>query len=189
MCMRFFSYFLLSLTLAACQLQENSADQLLTTVKKFYAWVLVNGEATQALAPNIVDIPNSTRFKLETGNLKFFTEKMMSSGVFAPNFPSKVEEYYAKHQAAFAKLPQQEFDEMAKLGRGPMMEVEDMDMFFCAQEYEQTPEFVAKLAIKKINLKGNTAWAVIESPYGWPTTFYFEKINQQWLISGYCVFE
>lgn len=187
--MRFFSYFLLSLTLAACQLQENDADQLLTTVKKFYTWVLVNGEATQALAPKIVDIPNCTRFQLETSTLASFNQKMLSSGVFAPSFPGKVEQYYDKHQAAFAKLPQQEFDEMAKLGRGPMMEVEDMDMFFCAQEYENKPEFVEKLAIKKYNLKGNTAWAVIESPYGWPTTFYFEKINQQWLISSYCVFE
>lgn len=187
--MRFFSYFLLSLTLAACQLQENDADQLLTTVKKFYTWVLVNGEATQALAPKIVVIPNSTRFQLETSTLASFNQKMLSSGVFAPSFPSKVEQYYAKHQAAFAKLPQQEFDKMAKLGRGPMMEVEDMDMFFCAQEYDNTPEFIEKLTVKEFSFNGNTATAVIESTYGWPTTFYFEKINNAWLISGYCVFE
>lgn len=187
--MKSIAYIFLVLILTACNSEKSDADPLLATVKKFYGWVLVNSQATQQLAPKIVDEPNSTRFKLESNNLKSFTEKMLSSGVFASSFPSKVEKYYAQHQANFAKLPQKEFDEMAKFGRGPMMEVEDMDMFFCAQEYEKKPEFVEKLAIKKYNLKGNTAWAVIESPYGWPTTFYFEKINQQWLISGYCVFE
>lgn len=168
---------------------ECDSTPLLATVKHFYTWGLKNGEATQHLAPKVVNVPNSTLFELDTSTLKPFSEKMMTSGVFAPSFPQAIEKYYAKHQKAFANMPQKEFDEMAKFGRGPMMEVEDMDMFFCAQEYEHTPQFVEQLNIRKYNLKGSTAWAVVESPYGWPTAFYFQKIKQQWLISGYCVFE
>lgn len=187
--MKFIVNIFLALLLTACHSQENDTVQLLTTVKKFYGWVLANGEATQNLAPKIIDEPNNTRFKLDTSSLQAFQEKMMSSGVFAPSFPNAVEKYYTKHQATFANMTQQEFDQIAKDGRGPMMEVEDMDMFFCAQEYESKPEFVEKLKITEQHIEDNNAWAVVESTYGWPTKFYFEKINAQWLIKAYCVFE
>lgn len=175
--------------LTACEHNQNDPALLHHTIQKFYLWVLENGEATQSISPSIVDESNSTRFKVDTIHLPLFKQKMMSSNIFAPSFPEKIENYYANHQAIFNKMSQKEFDEMAKFGRGPMMEVEDMDMFFCAQEFEYTKEFVEKLNIKESHFEGNRAWAIVESTYGWPTKFYFENINQQWLISGYCVFE
>jgi hypothetical protein len=86
-------------------------------------------------------------------------------------------------------LPQKEFDDLKRDGRGPMMEVEDMDIFFCAQEYEYTPDFVAKMRIKSFQLKGDRAEVVVISPYQWETPFSMVKRDGRWLISRYCVFQ
>jgi hypothetical protein len=86
-------------------------------------------------------------------------------------------------------LPQQEFADLKKYGRGPLMEVEDMDIFFCAQEYDYTPEFLAKTAIKSFRLSGDRAEVVVISPYQWETNFSMVKREGRWLISRYCVFQ
>jgi hypothetical protein len=165
------------------------SQPLLNTVKAFYGWVLKNGEAASRLEPKIVNVSGSTRFFLDTSSLQAFTEKFMNSQLFSPQFPNAVAKYYTKYQKEFEALTQKDFDDLARDGRGPLMDVEDMDIYFCAQEYEYTPKFVDSLKISKSTVNGNTATAVIESPYEWKTTFHFTKVKGKWLISGYCVYQ
>ncbi|MDD5411865.1 MAG: hypothetical protein PHF31_10700 [Methylobacter sp.] len=131
----------------------------------------------------------STRFFLDTTSLHAFTEELMNSQQFSPQFPNAVARYYTKYQKEFEALTQKDFDEYARDGRGPLMDVEDMDIYFCAQEYEYTPKFIDSLKVSKFTVNGDTATAVIESPYKWQTTFHFTKVKGQWLISGYCVYQ
>jgi hypothetical protein len=60
---------------------------------------------------------------------------------------------------------------------------------FCAQEYEYTPKFVDSLKFSKSTVNGDTATAIVESPYGSKTTFHFSMVKGKWLISGYCVYQ
>lgn len=165
------------------------SQPLLSTVKAFYGWVLKNGDAASHLEPKIVNVSGSTRFFLDTSSLQAFTEKIMSSQLFSPEFPNAVTKYYTKYQKEFEALTQKDFNEYARDGRGPLMDVEDMDIYFCAQEYEYTPKFIDGLKLSKSTFNGVYATAVVESPYKWQTTFHFMKFKGQWLISGYCVYQ
>jgi hypothetical protein len=159
------------------------------TIKGFYLWALEHGKEVEALQPIIKEIPHSDRFYLDTSNVDRFAKKFLESGFFAPEFEPAVKKYYERYRAQFEALPQQEFADLKKYGRGPLMEVEDMDIFFCSQEYDDTPEFVAKMAIKSFRLSGDRAEVVVISPYQWETNFSMVKRESRWLISRYCVFQ
>jgi hypothetical protein len=161
----------------------------MSTIKGFYLWALEQGKEVEALQPVIKDIPHSDRFYLDTLNLDRFAKKFLDSGFFAPEFEAAIKKYYERYKAQFDALPQEEFADLKKYGRGPLMEVEDMDIFFCAQEYDYTPDFVAKTAIKSFRLSGDRAEVVVISPYQWETNFSMVKREGRWLISRYCVFQ
>jgi hypothetical protein len=161
----------------------------LRTIKGFYLWALEHGKEVGALQPVIKDIPQSDRFYLDTASLDRFATKFLESGFFAPEFAPAVKKYYEKYKAQFEALPQKEFADLKQYGRGPLMEVEDMDIFFCAQEYDYTPDFVAKTAIKSFRLSGDRAEVIVISPYQWETNFSMVKREGRWLISRYCVFQ
>jgi hypothetical protein len=162
--------------------------EVLDVVRGFYSWVLVNGKDTLVLEPKIKDVPGSTKFYLDTSTLDAFTARFMSSGYFSPDFPAAVARYYNKYKADFAAMSQKDFNEAANGGRGPMMETEDMDIFFCAQEYEYRKQFIQDLKIKSASFSSSKAKVIIVSPYKWETEFHLVKVNNRWLISGYCVF-
>lgn len=162
---------------------------VLQTIKGFYLWAIKHGKDAVALEPVIKDVPHSNRFYLDVSSLDRFSKKFLSSGFFSPEFAAAVKKYYEGYKVQFEALPQKEFDDLKRDGRGPMMEVEDMDIFFCAQEYECTPDFVAKMRIKSFQLKGDRAEVVVISPYQWETPFSMVKRDGRWLISRYCVFQ
>ena len=161
----------------------------LRTIKGFYLWALEHRKEVEALQPVIKDIPQSNRFYLDISHLDGFAKKFLDSDFFAPEFAAAVRKYYERYKAQFEALPEKEFAELKKSGRGPMMEVEDMDIFFCAQEYDDTPDFVAKMAIKSFRISGDRAEVVVISPYQWETDFTMVKREGRWLISRYCVFQ
>jgi hypothetical protein len=161
---------------------------LLDTVRAFYDWALEHGKETAQLEPRIKAVAGTNRLFLDLSTLDSFTAGFMRSGYFAPDFTKAVAGYYRKHEAEITAFPQSEFDEMARDGRGPLLETEDMDIFFCAQEYEYRKPFIQGMRLKKTWLEGATATAVVESPAKWETTFHFTKVQERWLISGYCVY-
>lgn len=167
---------------------DNHEKEILSTVQKFYYWVLKNDKAVSALEPRIVDDKNSNRFHLDIATLPNFSQAFVDSGLFTGDFKEKVSAYYMKYKVDIDKYPQKDFDEVAAGGRGPQMEVEDMDIFFCAQEYEYDKKFIDAMKIDSLTLRGNKAEAVIVSPYEWKTTFQMVNENGKWLISGYCVY-
>jgi hypothetical protein len=140
-----------------------------------------------ALEPKIVEVQGSTRFYLDTKTLKPFAERFVASGYFTSDFPRAVERYYKKYEARFAAMS--ELDQMAKDGRGPLLETEDMDLFFCAQEYDYKKDFVDRLKLATVAVHGDKATAEVESTYQWKTKFRFRKVAGRWLIAGYCVYE
>lgn len=165
------------------------ADQpLLETVQAFYGWVLEHGKETAQLEPRIKAVAGTNRLYLDLSTLDAFTAAFLRSGYFAPDFSRAVAAYYRKHEAALAALPQTEFDEMEQDGRGPLLETEDMDIFFCAQEYEYRQPFIQGMRLKSAWVEYATAAALVESPTKWETTFHFVKEQERWLISGYCVY-
>jgi len=166
-----------------------TAKVLLAKVKDFYMWALANHDKVSALEPRIRNVEGSTRFYLDLKTLDEFSCEFMKSGLFSKQFPEAIARYYKKYEAQFNALPQSEFDEMAKDGRGPMMEVEDMDIFFCAQEYEYDQKFIQGMRISEVSEKSEVTSVVVESPYKWKTMFDFKKEGGQWLIVGYCVYQ
>ncbi|MFZ6871441.1 hypothetical protein ACO0LF_05155 [Undibacterium sp. Di27W] len=176
-----------SAPLASASSQDEQA--LMGGVQGFYGWVLKNGKQVSALQPQIKDITGSKKFQLDTKNLKAFGDKFMASGYFAPGFPAALQRYYGKYQQQFQAYTDAEFAQMARDGRGPLMETEDMDIFFCAQEYEYKPSFIKKIKAKTIKLDGDKASVTVISPYQWEAEFKFVKVDQRWLIAGYCVFQ
>lgn len=167
----------------------NTDEQaLMERVLGFYNWVLKNGKQVSRLQPKIRDIPKSRKFELDTHNLRAFTDKFIASGNFAPEFAEAVQRYYVKYQKEFAAYTDAEFAQMAKDGRGPLMDTEDMDIFFCAQEYEYKKNYVARMQPKTVKIEGDNASMTVVSAYQWETAFRFVRKNQQWLIAGYCVF-
>lgn len=163
--------------------------ELLQTVRGFYGWVLRHGEAVNNMQPKISQVPQSTRLYLDMSSLPAFKSGFMRSGYFAPTFPEAVTRYYEKQRTQLEALKPEEFDQLAKDGRGPMMETEDMDIFFCAQEHEYKKRFIDQMKVKSSQSTGRTATAVVKSPLGWETTFRFSRVNGRWLIAGYCVYQ
>lgn len=168
-----------------------SADEqaLMERMQRFYSWALKNGKQVSALQPVIRDIPKSKKFGLDTRHLKAFTDQYLASGNFAPEFSIVLENYYGKYKKDFAAYSDAEFAQIARDGRGPLMETEDMDIFFCAQEYEYTKAFIAQMKPKAIRIDGDKASMTVVSAYQWETGFHFVKSGQQWLISAYCVYK
>jgi hypothetical protein len=177
--------------IASCAKKDNPVERQAAfgTIKGFYMWALEHGKQVEALQPVIKDIPHSDRFYLDTSQLDGFAKQFLESGFFAPEFETVVKKYYERYKAQFEALPQTEFADLKKSGRGPMMEVEDMDIFFCAQEYDYTRAFVEKMAIKSFRMSGDQAEVVVISPYQWETNFSMVKRQGRWLISRYCVFQ
>jgi hypothetical protein len=170
------------------QASTDVRDACFATIKSFYFWVLKNGEAADALQPEIEDVKGTTHFRLNLDTLPQFSAAFMQSGLFTREFPRKVEKYYTTYRDEFSAIPQDEFDQIARDGRGPMMETEDMDIFFCAQEYEYKQDFVDRFRIASFRSHDDTATMTVESPYGWKTDFDLTHEGSRWLISGYCVF-
>jgi hypothetical protein len=181
--------FCILLTWSYSVFSDTSNEKLLATVKSFYGWVLTNGHTASELEPKIVNIPGSTRFFLDTTSLQAFSDKLMSSNMFSQDFSNAVKRYYKKYENDFNRLSKNDFDEYESEGGRILMEVQDMDIYFCAQEYDYTPDFVKGQRIVNYKINGNHATAVIESPFKWKTTFNFKQVNGNWLISGYCVFK
>ncbi|MEC4750622.1 hypothetical protein [Methylomicrobium sp. Wu6] len=189
--MIFFRYGLLPILLCLHMSAASAgADQntLLEVVKEFYTWTLTNGKSVASLQPTIKNLPGG-RFVLDTTNLNNFSGRLIGSGYFAPEFKQTVAHYYDRYRQQFAKLTDKEFEDMPRDGRGPLMEVEDMDIFFCAQEYEYKQSFIDGVKIKQFKTGDTTASLLVVSPYGWETPFKFIFSQGRWLISGYCVFQ
>lgn len=168
---------------------ESDNDALLKAVQDFYGWVLQHGKEVAQMQPAIKDVKDSTRFYLDTSSMDDFTAQFMKSGYFSAEFAQAVSAYYNQQKTKIDTMSQQEFDQIAKDGRGPMLETEDMDIYFCAQEYEYKPEFVQGMKIKSAAVTDDTATAVVESPYQWDTEFKFHKNDGRWQIAGYCVYK
>jgi hypothetical protein len=187
--LRFAILFALIMLKAPSAWAGGPTDQaLLDTVRGFYGWALEQGKETVLLEPRIMAVTGTNRLYLDLASLDSFTTGFLGSGYFAPEFAQTLAGYYRKHQAEIAALPQSEFDEMEQDGRGLLLETEDMDLFFCAQEYEYSKQFVQGIRLKSAWVEGATAAAVVISPAKWETTFHFVKVQDRWLISGYCVF-
>jgi hypothetical protein len=165
------------------------AAPVLAAVKSFYRWALVHHAEVEAAAPRLRDVPGTTRFTLDRSRLDEFVGRLVASGAFDPSFPAAVRRYYDGHAARFAALSQAEFDELARGGRGPQLEVEDMDLFFCAQEYEYTSAYVDRLRLASLRVTGDRAEAEVVSPHAWRTRFTLVRAGGRWRIAGYCVFE
>jgi hypothetical protein len=165
------------------------AALVLQSIKRFYTWARTHHAEMEALAPRIKDVPGSNRFVLDRSRLDQFSARFLASGLFDPSFEDAVRRYYAKHAARIADMKAAEFAALATHGRGPMMDVEDMEVLFCAQEYEYTSEFVNGFKLTKLAVDGDRARAEATSPYQWKTPFRLVRRGGRWLITGYCVFE
>ncbi|HEY8101797.1 MAG TPA: hypothetical protein VIF82_13700 [Burkholderiaceae bacterium] len=162
---------------------------ILDRVKAFYTWVLSNSRSVMPLEPRIKNVKGNARFYLDVSTLNAFSTAFMRSGDFSDDFPSKLEKYYDHYKKEFSGYSQKKFAQIKKDGRGPLMETEDMDIFFCAQEYEYAQPFVDQMKLADIKISGKTAAATVVSPYNWKTEFQLKKIGPRWLISGYCQYK
>jgi len=167
-----------------------TAEQdLLNVVRGFYGWVLRNGDAVNRLQPTITSEAGTNRLTIDMSNMPQFTSRFMGSGYFATSFSESIRRYYAGEQTKLDALSKDELDQLAKDGRGPLMDTENMDIFFCAQEYEYDKAFVQKLRIASSTISANHATAIVISPLDWKTTFNFTKVKGRWRIAGYCVYQ
>jgi hypothetical protein len=188
--MRSIVFALVAFFLIPCSAAPASTKQELhAVVQNFYSWVLANGHAVQKLQPKIMQASGSVRLAIDMSTLPAYSARMMRSGSFSADFPQAVQRYYAAEQAKLDAISQEEFEQIARDGRGPMMDAEDMDVFFCAQEYEYKKSFVRKLRIALSQINGSEATATVVSPLGWQTQFKFTKASGRWLIAGYCVYQ
>lgn len=170
-------------------LLDTESASILERAKAFYAWALTNSRAVSALEPRIRGMKDNSRFYLDVSTLDAFSTAFMKSGDFSDDFRSKLEKYYGRYKKKFSGYSQKEFAQIKMDGRGPLMETEDMDIFFCAQEYEYTLPFVDQMKLGDIKINGKTASATIVSPYDWKTEFQFRKVGAKWLISAYCQYK
>lgn len=168
---------------------DDQRAALLEVVRGFYGWVLRDGTRVAELQPVIREVPGSTRLTLDRSKESAFAGAFVKSGYFTRDFPKAIARYYDRHAAELDSTSQAEFDQMAQDGRGPLMEVEDMDLFFCAQEYGYRQGFVDSLKVASAAAEGDTARLEIVSSYGWPVTFRFRRVDGKWLIRGYGVYE
>jgi hypothetical protein len=162
---------------------------ILERVKDFYAWALSNSRMVMSLEPRIKNVKGKSKFYLDVSTLNAFSNAFMKSGDFSDDFPSRLEKYYGQYREKFNRYSQNEFTQIQKNGRGPLMETEDMDIFFCAQEYEYAQPFIDDMKLADIKITDKTASATVVSPYNWKTEFQLKKVNQRWLISAYCVYK
>ena len=183
----------LALTLSANAHATTSQSQeaaLMRTVQSFYGWVLKHGEETrQQFEPRITQVQGNTRLVLDLSSLDKYSDAIIASGCFAPEFRLQVAHFYERSAQDLHKYSQSDFDEMAKDGRGPLIDSEDTDVFFCSQEAEYTPTYIAGAHLKKADIKGDTATAVVVTPDKWKNYFTFRKIKDKWLISGFCLYK
>jgi hypothetical protein len=168
---------------------DSESAAILARVKAFYTWTLSNSRSVLALEPHIKNVKGSPRFYLEASTLNAFSAAFMESGDFSGDFQSKVEQYYGRYKKKFSGYSQKQFAQIKKDGRGPLMETEDMDIFFCAQEYEYAPSFIDQMKLADLKINGKTASATVVSPYDWKTEFQFKKSGTRWLISAYCQYK
>ena len=164
-------------------------NEILATLNSYYRWVLANADSVMKNAPGIVDVPGTKKFYLDRSSEQEFINSFMSSGIFAAEFPVAVSKYYAKYEKEFSGYSDAEFDQMAHDGRGPLMEVEDMDIFFCAQEYTYNDEYIKDIRLKDLHIEGDTASVITIFPFEWETNFKLQKVDGKWLISAFCVYE
>jgi hypothetical protein len=180
----------LTVTAGAHAATDKSREEaLLQMVKGFYEWVLKHGKDALRLEPSVTQESGSTRLYLDQSTLGQYCDTLMSSGFFAPEFRLHVAGFYARSARELSKYSQSEFDEMARGGRGPLIHSEDIDVFFCSQEAEYTPAYVAGTRIQKYRINGNGATAVVVTPDQWKTDFAFRKIKGVWRISGFCLYK
>lgn len=168
---------------------DSNGAEIAATLERYYRWVLVNSEVVAKDAPRLVDVPGTTRFYLDRSSENQFIDGFMNSGNFSSEFALAVARYYAKYEKEFSAFTPAEFDQMAHDGRGPMMDVEDMDIFFCAQEYEYKDEYIQSIRLKELEINGDTASVVTIFPFEWETPFKLKKIDGKWLISAFCVYQ
>ncbi|MSQ98105.1 MAG: hypothetical protein EXR85_02220 [Xanthomonadales bacterium] len=164
-------------------------NELLATLNSYYRWVLANADTVMKNAPGIVDVPGTTKFYLDRSSEQEFINGFMNSGIFSTEFPAAVAKYYAKYEKEFSGYSQAEFDQIARDGRGPLLDVEDMDIFFCAQEYTYNDEYIKNIRLKDLHIEGDRASVITIFPFEWETDFKLQKVDGQWLISGFCVYE
>lgn len=170
-------------------LDDSAGREIAARLERYYQWVLASASTVLKSEPRVVDVPGTNRFSLDRSTEQQFIDGFMDSGNFSAEFPAAVSRYYAKYQKEFAGYAQAEFDQMAHDGRGPLMEVEDMDIFFCAQEYEYKDEYIKNIRLKDLEISGDTASVVTIFPFEWETHFKFNKVDGLWLISAFCVYE
>lgn len=163
--------------------------EILHTIKGFYVWILKHGPVMDTFQPHIADKVGSNQFYLDRSNEAKFAGYFMRSGLFASDFPQKLSAYYEPIERQIEKISNQEFDDIARDGRGPMMEAEDMDVYFCAQEYEYKRDFVFGMRLKSLLVERDHAHAIVISPLSWETTFEMERHHGRWLIAGYCLYK
>lgn len=191
--LRVFFLFVLTASMASAQtpvsLVDNESTTILNRVKEFYSWVLLNNRPVSALEPRIKEVKGSSKFYLDVSTLKAFSTAFMQHGGFSADFPATVENYYWNYKKIFNQYSRKEFDQIKKNGRGPLMGTEDMDIFFCAQEFEYAQSYIDGMKLTNLKIIGKTASATIVSPYDWQTEFLFKKVGSRWLISGYCVYK
>jgi hypothetical protein len=171
---------LVALISACAKPQREPASRPGDTISAFYRWVLSNGSATEKLQPRVVRDSSGAAISLDDSTLPQFKDRFISSGLFAPEFTNALDAYYNRHKSAIATAPGSE--------GGPVLETEDMDIFFCAQEYEYTPEFIGGIKVVAELTTADVAELDVESSYGWKTHFTLSRIASDWRISGYCVF-
>ena len=164
-------------------------NELLATLNSYYRWVLANADTVMKNAPGIVDVPGTTKFYLDRSSEQEFIKASWIPGLFSAEFPAAVSRYYAKYEKEFSGYSQAEFDQIARDGRGPLMEVEDMDIFFCAQEYTYNDEYIKNIRLKDLHIEGDRASVITIFPFEWETDFKLQKVDGQWLISAFCVYE
>jgi hypothetical protein len=157
-------------------------------VRRFYAWTLDNGQRVRRLEPKVSWDPATRELALGTATLPDFVGAFMDSGLFAPEFAGVLAGYYQNHAAAIAATPPDLLEAYAMHGRDILLETEDMDIFFCAQESEYTPSFIRQMKLIATRATPEAVTIRSISTYEWKTDFTLRKLGDQWLITGYCVF-
>jgi len=182
------------LMLAAAPDSQGADDQcrqkaLVQTIHDFYGWVLAHGiETRRRLEPHIVQVEGSSRLRLDMSSLEAYSSALMTCGCFAPEFPDRIASFYHRSAEQLKNYSLAEFDEMAREGRGPLIDSEDIDVFFCSQEAKYTDSYASDARVATCKIEGNTATAEVITPDSWKTTFGFRRIGDKWLISGYCLY-
>ena len=168
---------------------DDQGAALSQTVRGFYGWALSHGMETRRLEPHIVPMRESTRLTLDMSTLDKYCKQFMESGFFSPEFPAHLLNYYRNSSEHLQEYSQADYDEMARDGRGPLMDSEDLDVFFCSQEAQYTSSYAAGARLMNIKIGSDTANADVVTPDNWKTKFNFRKVGKQWLISGYCLYQ